>query len=836
MTNPRPTIHLLCNAHLDPVWLWPWEEGAAEAVSTFRVAADFCEEFDGFIFNHNEVILYEWVEQYEPALFARIQKLVRQGKWHIAGGWYLQPDCNMPSGEGMARQAIDGLSWFAEKFGVRPRVAYNFDPFGHSRGIAQILARSGFVGYLHCRPNENDTYLHPLPDKNYLWVGPDGSCIASQYMVGYLTHRGQACQRINEMTDQALRDNRPAELVPWGIGNHGGGPSRGDLQEITALIPERSDATIIHSTPEAFFEDLRKNGPALTRYPHDLQRCFPGCYTSQVRIKQQYRRLENIYFTVERMITQAWAAGRIDYPREKLTEARRCMLLCAFHDILPGSSIQAAEEMGLGILARGIDLCEQLRMRAVLALAAGQRKARDGEIPILAMNPQARPVTDIFECEMNLPDQDRSGMYYQPTVTLDGQPLPAQCEKEASNINLEWRKRIVVDAELAPSQISRLDVTFRKIKAKPRPKLCARNGRIRVAGQDLTVDINTRTGLIDSARLGRQQFLAPTACQIVALADDDDSWGTHQHRYPRRGQALRLVSKARARQLNGGVDVEPVQIVENGPVRRVIEATFEHDQTTARVRYLLPQNHPWIDLDISLLAAPPRTMCKLRLPLAFQARQARCQSVYDQPARSLDGTEWPAQKWGAAMEDKGAASRAIAAVNNGTYAFDCTDGELRLNLLRTPCYSFLPPTRQAAVASGLNQPRSDRGERHFRFRLMLGPANTLLRSVEASAQAFNESPFLVSFFPSGQRAKTPKPIVEVRSGHALVTAVKQSIDGKDIIIRLFEPTGRAGKSTLSILGRWQRTIRLGKYELMTLRVDPKTGKTRQVDLMEEPVD
>lgn len=84
--------YLLCNAHLDPVWLWKREEGMAEAISTFRVAADFCEKQDGFIFNHNESVLYEWVEEYEPELFARIQKLVKEGKWRIMGGWYLQPD------------------------------------------------------------------------------------------------------------------------------------------------------------------------------------------------------------------------------------------------------------------------------------------------------------------------------------------------------------------------------------------------------------------------------------------------------------------------------------------------------------------------------------------------------------------------------------------------------------------------------------------------------------------------------------------------------------------------------------------------------------------------
>jgi len=102
----KPIVHLVCNAHLDPVWQWEWEEGACEALSTFRTAADLCEESESFVFNHNEVILYKWVEQYEPELFNRIRRLVKAGKWHIMGGWYLQPDCNMPSGEGLVRQII----------------------------------------------------------------------------------------------------------------------------------------------------------------------------------------------------------------------------------------------------------------------------------------------------------------------------------------------------------------------------------------------------------------------------------------------------------------------------------------------------------------------------------------------------------------------------------------------------------------------------------------------------------------------------------------------------------------------------------------------------------
>ena len=138
-------LHMICNAHLDPVWLWDWEEGIAAALSTFRIAAKFCREYDGFVFNHNEALLYQWVEEYEPDLFREIQKLVKEEKWHIMGGWFLQPDCNMPSGESFSRQVEEGREYFYQKFGVVPRTAVNFDPFGHTRGLAQILKKAEYA-------------------------------------------------------------------------------------------------------------------------------------------------------------------------------------------------------------------------------------------------------------------------------------------------------------------------------------------------------------------------------------------------------------------------------------------------------------------------------------------------------------------------------------------------------------------------------------------------------------------------------------------------------------------------------------------------------------------
>ena len=182
-------LHLICNAHIDPVWLWDMEEGISAAISTFRMAAVFCEEYDGLVFNHNEVVVYKWIEEMEPELFARIQELVRKGKWHIMGGWYLQPDCNMPGGESFIRQMEAGREYFREKFGKQPTTAINFDPFGHSRGLVQLMAKAGFDSYLFCRPGQGDC---PLPADDFIWVGFDGSEIMAHRADTYGTLMGRS--------------------------------------------------------------------------------------------------------------------------------------------------------------------------------------------------------------------------------------------------------------------------------------------------------------------------------------------------------------------------------------------------------------------------------------------------------------------------------------------------------------------------------------------------------------------------------------------------------------------------------------------------------------------
>lgn len=462
MPRHRPVVHLVCNAHLDPVWMWTWEEAAREAVSTFRTAADFLDEYPHFVFNHNESVLYEWVEEYDPALFARIWQLVKAGRWHIAGGWYLQPDCNMPGGETLVRVMGIGLRYFREKFGVRPTAAYNFDSFGHNGSLPQLLRQAGYRLYLHCRPPAG---LLDLPAAQYRWKGLDGSeILALRPSTGwYGTFEDGAADSVRRGVEEARATGRDT-LVLWGLGDHGGGPSRRALEAIEALRRETRDVEIRHSTPEAYLASLK----APATYPvhrGDLQRSFAGCYISMAPIKRAMRRGEALLASAERWSAAAWRAGGRRYPQAELEEAWKGVAFNAFHDIIAGSSAEAPSSQDvMELFGRSADICRRLRMAAQMALLPGVRP-KAGTVPVYVFNPHAS--------EMTAPVGFEFPMAYMPPRSAEpfalhddaGRKVPCQDQGgpyERSVAIGGWHRHIAFVAQVPPLSGQRYEIPARR--------------------------------------------------------------------------------------------------------------------------------------------------------------------------------------------------------------------------------------------------------------------------------------------------------------------------------------------------------------------------------------
>jgi alpha-mannosidase len=818
-------LHLLCNAHLDPVWQWEWPEGAAEAVSTFRVAADFCEEYPGFVFNHNEALLYMWIEEYEPELFERIRKLVKQGKWHILGGWFVQPDCNMPSGESFVRQLLYGHSYFWKKFGVKSEVAANLDPFGHTRGLVQILSKAGFKGYLFCRPYQEDC---PLPNDDFIWVGYDGSTVIGHRAFGhYNSFLGKADEKIKSWLEQ--NSHRTEGLLLWGVGNHGGGPSRIDMEKIQALREQEKNFKLIHSTAEAYFDELVANGTALPRHEKDLNPWAVGCYTSQIKIKQKHRQLENELFMVEKMASAASLCAGKEYPAQEISEALYDLLFAEFHDILPGTVIQPAEEASMRCMDHGLEILSRLKTRTFFALASGQPKAKEGEIPILIYNPHPFPITGTFACEFMLADQNRKEEFTLPTVYSGDTQLPSQPEKEYSNIPMDWRKRVVFSATLAPSQMNRFDCKLQVIPRKPKPALAPVDGKLHFKTSELEVVINCETGLMDEYKVGGVSYLKPNGFLPLVMADNDDAWGMLVQSFREKIGSFKLLSPEEGTKFSGVTEttLESVRVIEDGAVRTVVEAVLGYGDSYICLTYRLPKQGTEVEVQVRVYWMEKSKLLKLSVPTTLTQGKYLGQVAYGVEELPADGREAVAQKWVMVADE----NHALSIITDSGYGSDFSDGEVRLTLVRSPGYCGHPFEERTIMPQDRFSPRTDQGEHLYTFWLNAGAAENRRAVIDREALAHHEKPYALSFFPSGL-GERPKPLAELTDPVVQLVAFKKAEEGDDYIVRLFNPTDAPQETTLKIpvLGVEQE-LTFGPYEIKTYRID-KAGNIREQDLLE----
>ena len=835
-TTAAKNLFLICNAHIDPVWLWNWEEGLAESLSTFRMAARFCEEFSGFVFCHNESLLYEWVEEHDPDLFQKIKQLVAARKWHVMGGWYLQPDCNLPAGESLVRQILVGKSYFQDKFQVEPTIAVNLDSFGHSRGLAQILSKSGYRGYLFCRP---DNGIFPLKEPDFVWVGYDGSRILCHRPPDhYNSEAGKAAVKVRKWL--AANANRTTGMLLWGIGNHGGGPSRADLQDIAQLQSESRALHLAHATPEEYFDWLATQAESLESIATGLNPWGVGCYTSMARVKRKHRLLENSFFMTERMVTNALVQAGMPYPKEELRHSLKELLFCEFHDSLAGSSVSSVEESVLQKLDHGLETLVQIRARIFLKLLAGQPEAAQGEFPMFVYNSHPHDIEETLVCEFQPqePNFDKSTFWLPELVDEQGCAVPLQLEKESCNIAVDQRKRIVFRARLQAAAMHRFSCRLRTVPAPaPAPSMTPLpSARLAFHNDACSVEISTRSGLIDRYTVAGVDLLRPGAFLPMVMKDSADPWGMRVRSFRNPEGIFRLMTPVEAAAFAGvdAAELAPVRIIEQGTVRTVVEALFVYGFSRVCMRYRVPARGCEIEIEAHVFWEEKDRMLKLSIPTCFQTGKCFGQSAYGVDEYELGGDEGVAQQWLAVQS--GSLESMLTIINDHTYGYDFANGELRLSLLRSPAYAGHPTDESTPIVrQDRFENRMDQGEHRFTFWLNSGPAAERLAQISSEANSKNQPCLILCAFPSGAGSK-PRPGIRVSDPAVQVGAWKLAEDEKRFILRLFETAGHRRKVVVTIPGlslEW--TIELGAFELKSLAIDRLTLTVQEIDLLERGI-
>ena len=774
-------VHRICNAHIDPIWQWDWQEGAGAVLSTFRSAVNLARDFD-YIFCHNEATVYKYVEEYDPTLFEEIRALVKAGKWHIMGGWYLQPDCNMPSGESMARQILEGKRYFTDRFGVAPTTAINFDSFGHSRGLVQIIAKCGQDSYICCRP---DSYACPEPARQFLWEGFDGSRIKviRAYDGGYSTPMGKSLDAIISKANAQTEDT---VCVLWGVGNHGGGPSRKDLADIQKYMQEGDSLYLIHSTPEKFFASIDPTEV----FKQSLRISMPGCYTSMGKIKRKHVMLENELYVAEKMMSAACISGAVrEYPEQAFHTITEDLLNAEFHDVLPGTSIQSGEDNGLKLLDHGLLEAERLKTRAFFALAADQDVAAEGEYPVIVYNPTAQHVHENVFFEMMLADQNWTDSVTEITIKDEnGNTVPSQQIKEESNLNLDWRKRVTFMADVPPMSMRRYGA-FAKVTEKKKPQRpddpVFDNGHKRVV-------IDKETGLLSSFCLDGVEYVKD-GFSLCMFDDNPDPWAMLPFQLSRLGTGERPFALM---QEPDGVfaGLSPLSIIEDGDVYMGVEALFGCENTRARVLYKIYKNNDLVDVDVSLFLGDVDRFIKLKLPFAHKGELIG-QTVFGTEQLYTDARENVSQRFIALQQENGLCTTVL---NNCLYGSHFENGALYLSLCRGVSYCAHPIPGREIIPTDRFIKKIDQGENNYSFRLGVFERDEL----ENAAQCFNHKPFAFNIFPTGSAHPAISPFTINLGDDAISLVTLKGADGDPgaFILRLFNNTPDAKEATLSLCG------------------------------------
>lgn len=859
----RPIVHLICQAHIDPVWMWNWQEGAREAISTFHTAANLLEEFPGFIFNHNESLLYEWIEENDPPLFARIRKLVKQGRWNIAGGWYVQPDCNMPAGETLVRQIMEGRRYFSDKFGARPTVAYNFDSFGHPASFPQVLQQAGYGLYIHCRPTPQQL---ELPAALRLWQGHDGTQVLALrpdtgwYCTGPASVPGIASARQQAENGIArARETGHDALVLWGLGDHGGGPTRADLLDLQQLIEETKDVEVRHSTPEAYLARITKqlDPESIPVHAGELQRTLAGCYTSVSKIKRAMRRAESALASAERWAAIAWWRAGVPYPDRKLRRAWKAALFNTFHDILCGSLAELAEQGVMDYFGYASHIASEIIFRSQNALMPATPPA-PGSVPLFVFNPHPYPIQapvglhfvmdyrpapglhpfDLYDdAGQMVPSQTGGGQFeqssggFQPHIHFiaDVPPLTARryevrpavdprrgMEARARSLQAtQTAKRIVVENwwwratfdKAGAALVSLVEVASGRELLRGPVRLVAMRDTGDAWGGDNNADFNTPVG----------EFTALTPEQVGAQWAGEDGAS---------GNALRVLPAKEELLMGGG-----------RPVSVTVEALTGWRHSQASIQITLYADLPWIDVNTRLHLQERRKMVKLVVPFKLTSPNVTCEVPYGIATRVADGSEHAQNRWVRLDETldqptgkpkgrkktvlKPGEARSIVVANDGIYGFAATaDGTLGLSIARGAVHTRWG---DQPIEPDEHHTFIDQGQIDTRFRILIGEPDAVSRGLWPAALELNQplNAFAMFYPPTPQvdPEQAALPFLRVEPATVQLGALKKAEDEDALIIRLVESAGKATTAALMLEGMdAPHPVMLAPFEIATLKV------------------
>jgi alpha-mannosidase len=799
-------FHMIGHAHIDPVWLWPWNEGISVVHSTFRSALDRMKESNEVTFVSSSAQFYQWVSENDPEMLQEIRKRVDEGRWNIAGGWWVEPDVNIPCGEAMVRQGLYGQLTLQKLLGRKAKVAFNPDSFGHTGTLPQIIRLQGMENYVFMRPGPNEKNL---PADLFWWEGPDGSrVLAYRIQISY-NDSGPVKARIEKIMSDSANQPMKTFMAFYGAGDHGGGATKENMKSIDELKSEKGAPTIFYSTPERYFNEIRENmNLTLPLVKDDLQHHAAGCYTAESSIKKGNRQAETALIKAEKISAIGLKSWGCRYPAEELTEAWKRVLFLQFHDSLAGSSLYEHSKTASEGYGFAMDTAAKVMFMALQKLE-WQIPAEDPASQyIVVFNPHAWEVTGNIEYDFNWGTNHKSSRVEDAT----GNPLPHQWTSASTETGS--RKKLVIRTSVPPMgyrQIRLLDGESEPIAGK-----VTANGNI-LENEYMKVEIGQDGSLsLFDKKTGTEVFDKKGGCGALIIEDKSDTW-SHD---------IKTFSDQ-----TGKFEDCTVKILENGPLRATIRATSTFGKSTLTIDWSLTADSDRLEASVNLDWKEHLKMLKLSFPVNTVSPAATYEIPYGFIQRAVNGNEDPGQRWIDVTGNTNGKTFGLTVMNDAKYGYSVHDNDLRVTVARSAVYAHHNPRVLDMAAEHMWM---DQGIQTFRILLVPHQGTWKEKNIPAIAEEFSSE--CVPVYQGIHTGTLPKSgsFLSINSGSVIITAVKLSEENQDTIIRCVETNGQSANALLDVKfagAKWEGVFK--PAEIKTLRVQNKTGKITEVNLLEE---
>jgi alpha-mannosidase len=825
---------MIGHAHVDPMFLWRWQEGYEAIKMTVRAALARMKERDDFVLSTSSAAFFAWLERWDPDLFEAVAERIRAGQWEIVGGWWIEPDCNVPHGESFVRQALYGQRYFQEKFGVRAVVGMNPDSFGHAATLPQILTKSGCDYYVFMRPA---WYEKPLPENLFWWEAPDGSRVLTVRLRSYIGHA-----RPEVIAELAQGDFYPTanKVCFYGVGDHGGGPTKTAIAEVARQEQEGGPARF--SRLQRFFEAAAAEGVSLPVVHEELQHHARGCYSTLADLKRINRQNEHALMTAEKLCAFAQILTGIVYPADTLEGAWRDLCFLQFHDTLGGTIPEEAYCDTMAQEGRVKITAQEILHGGMHALANEIDTRGEGEgFPILVFNPSAWERRDPVEIVVDrshwgMPGEVTEDWWRQGSVRVvddKGNEIPSQLVFPPSHAGF-GRVNVCFLADLASLGYHVYHVTPLEEAPPPNPALQAGPDYLENERWRLKVDLESGAVCRLYDKDQEIQVLTGLGNRALVIDDPSDTWG---HEVQRFGQVLGAFGQAE------------VTVLEQGPVRASLWIRSRFGDSRLEQIISLYAGQSRIDVQATVYWGEQHRMLKIEWPVNVAVPTVTSEIPYGHLVRLSRGEEEPCGRW---IDVSGQARRrlvesvpyGVALLNDGKAGYDVWaryrpygwgpgQAIMRLTVLRSPIYVFHDPNQ---VQPGLPYAYQDQGEHTFRYAILPHTDSWREAHVVREAAAFNTALPRMNGEVHAGRLPGRASWCQATPENAQVTVVKRAEGGDGLIIRCVETHGRETQAQICLpIWDTEWEFALGHDEIKSFHVKPD-GTVREVDLLEEPVD